>query len=180
MFKERMEELIKSLKKERKKCGMRSLVFAGLFIGTLAIAFVSSSLSIPALTTISAMVSGTILGFSIASLVETLIANSKVKMATKDKLEYEYQEELYYSKYNEKQKELDNNVEIIQSNEAENINDNNEMISDAMVSIDTTQSNVDYSKDENISDNQTEIEDENYKILQNQSKDKPKDDGREF
>ena len=173
MFKEQMEKLIKDLKKERKKMGITSSVLAGLCIGTFAFAMVSSALSIPILTGILAMVSGTALGFSVNALVQTLILNSKVKMATKEKLEYEQQEELYYSNFHDKNKELENNTEIIKSNETQKIDESNEIINDANASFDTTQSN------ENISDSQTEIKDEDYKTLQNPSKYKQKNDGRE-
>lgn len=168
MFKEHMEHLIKNLKKQRKKMGIVASVLAGLSIGTLALALVSSALSLPVLTGISAMVAGTALGFSVNALVQTLILNSKVKMATKDKMEYEKQEELYYSNFSDKKKELEKDAEVIKINDAQKLNESNEIINDANI----------YVQDEKTSA-QIEINNKDYKTLQNQSTDKPRDDGRE-
>ena len=168
MLKEYMERLIKDLKKERKKMGIVASVLAGLSIGTLALALASSALSLPVLTGISAILAGTALGFSVNALVQTLILNSKVKMATKDKIEYEKQEELYYSNFSDKKNELEKDAEIIKKNDSQMLNESNEITNDANI----------YLQDKNLSD-QIEIKNKNYKTLQNQSINKQKDDGRE-
>lgn len=168
MLKEYMERLIKDLKKERKKMGIVASVLAGLSIGTLALALASSALSLPVLTGISAILAGTALGFSVNALVQTLILNSKVKMVTKDKMEYEKQEELYYSNFSDKKNELEKDAEIIKNNDSQMLNERNEITNDANI----------YLQDKNLRD-QIEIKNKNYKTLQNQSINKQKDDGRE-
>lgn len=89
-------------------------------------------------------------------------------MATKDKMEYEKQEELYYSNFSDKKNELEKDAEIIKNNDSQMLNESNEITNDANI----------YLQDKNLSD-QIEIKNKNYKTLQNQSINKQKDDGRE-